>query len=56
MAALNLGKKKKIKKNPERRSKWSGKASDDLIDIIVNDSNFKTKLIFQNTKNQRNGK
>ena len=55
MAALNLGKKKKIKKNPGR-SKCSGKASDDLIDIIVSDSNFKTKVIFQHTKNQRNGK
>ena len=31
MAALNLGKKRKIKK-PGRRSKWSGEASDDLID------------------------
>ena len=50
-AALNLGKKRKIKKKPGRRSKWSGEASDDLIDIIV-----KTKLIFQNTKNQQNGK
>ena len=56
MAALNLGKKRKIKKKPGRRSKWSGEASDDLIDIIVNDDNFKTKLIFQNTKNQQNGK
>ena len=56
MGALNLGKKRKIKKKPGRRSKWSGEASDDLIDIIVNDDNFKTKLIFQNTKNQQNGK
>ena len=28
---------------------------DDLIDIIVNSSNYKTKLIFANTKNQKNG-
>ena len=59
MAALNLGKKKKAKKitkKPGRRSSWSAQANDDLIDIIVNDDHFKTKLIFQNTKNQQNGK
>ena len=59
MAALNLGKKKKTKKTekkPGRRGNWSTQATDDLIDIIVNDDHFKTKLIFQKTKNQQNGK
>lgn len=37
------------------RSKSPEKALDDLIDIVVSNSNFKTKLIFINSKNQRNG-
>lgn len=43
------------KKKSGRRSKWPEKALDDLIDIVVSNSNFKTKLIFTNSKNQRNG-
>lgn len=43
------------KKKSGRRSKWPEKALDDLTDIVVSNSNFKTKLIFTNSKNQRNG-
>lgn len=50
ITALNLGKRGKNrqegKKKPGRKSKWSTEGSDDLIDIIVSDDNFKTKLIF----------
>ena len=48
-------KKGKSKKKPGRKTNWSKAASNDLVDIIVNDSGYKTNLIFVNTKNQRNG-
>lgn len=55
---LSLGKRKKKqnekKKKPGRKSRWSREAIDDLTDIIVSNDKFKTKLIFQNTKNQQN--
>ena len=43
------------KKKPGRKAKWCPQALDDLIDIIVSNSSYKKKLIFTNTKNQRNG-
>ena len=45
----------KKKKKPGRKAKWCSQALDDLIDIIVSNSSYKKKLIFTNTKNQRNG-
>lgn len=48
-------KKGKSKKKPGRKTNWSKAATNDLVDIIVNDSGYKTKLIFVNTKNQTNG-
>ena len=41
-------------KGPGRRPRWCPKVLDDFIDIVVNSNEFKTKLIFTNTKNQRN--
>ena len=43
------------KKKPGRKAKWCPRALDDLIDIIVSSNSYKKKLIFTNTKNQRNG-
>ena len=43
------------KKKPGWKAKWCPQALDDLIDIIVSNSSYKKKLIFTNTKNQRNG-
>ena len=43
------------KKKPGRKAKWCPQALDDLIDIIVSNSSYRKKLIFTNTKNQRNG-
>ena len=40
---------------PGRKPRWCSKGLDDFIDIVVNSNEFKTKLIFTNTKNQRNG-
>ena len=48
-------KKGKEKKKPGRKSNWSPEAVDDFIDIAVNDDYYKRKLIFTNTKNQKNG-
>ena len=57
-ASLKLFMKKangQKKKKPGRKAKWCPQALDDLIDIIVSNSSYKKKLIFTNTKNQRNG-
>ena len=48
-------KKGKGKKKAGRRSNWSKASVNDLIDIVVNDSRYKQKLIFVNTKHQTNG-
>jgi len=48
--------KGKNKKKPGRKCKWCPKALDDFIDIIVSNSSYKQKLIFTNSKNQRNGR
>ena len=42
-------------KETRSKAKWCPWALDDLIDIIENNSSYKKKLIFTNTKNQRNG-
>lgn len=47
--------KGKSSKRPGRKPRWCAKSLDDFIDIIVSSNEFKTKLIFTNTKNQRNG-
>ena len=51
---VKKGKGKKFKK-PGRKPPWCSKALDDLIDIVVTNDTYKMKLIFTNTKNQRNG-
>ena len=48
-------KKGKSKKKPRRKPNWSKAATNDLVDIVVNDSGYKAKLIFVNTKTQTNG-
>ena len=47
--------KKQSKKKPGRKAKWSDSLINDMVDIIINDENYKRKLIFTNTKNQKNG-
>lgn len=45
---------KSVKPKTGRRSQWTVDQLDDFIDIVINNENFKEKLIFQNTKFQRN--
>ena len=45
---------KSVKSKTGRRSQWTVDQIDDFIDIVINNENFKEKLIFQNTKFQRN--
>lgn len=45
----------KERKNAGRKSPWSQQQLDDFIDIIVGNEEYKKKLIFRNTKFQRNG-
>ena len=47
--------KRKTNKKPGHKLRWCPKSLDALIDIIVNSTNYETKLIFTNTKNQKNG-
>lgn len=47
--------KRKYNKKPGRKPRWCPKSLDDLINIVVNSTEYKTKLIFTNTKNQKNG-
>ena len=51
---VKKGKGKKCKK-PGRKPQWCSKALEDFIDIVVTNDTYKMKLIFTNTKNQRNG-
>lgn len=49
-----------LKKIPTRRrsgrkAQWSDSLVNDMVDIIINDENYKRKLIFTNVKNQKNG-
>ncbi|CAB4010861.1 Hypothetical predicted protein [Paramuricea clavata] len=46
---------KTIKKKTGRRTKWTEEMLNDFIDIIVSSEYYKKKLIFMNTKTQRNG-
>ena len=48
-------KSKGKKKKPGRRSAWRQEEVDDLVDIIINNHYYQRKLIFENTKKQRNG-
>ena len=50
---VKKGKAKKSKQ-PRRKLQWCPKDFDDFIDIVVNSNEYKTKLIFTNTKNRRN--
>lgn len=43
------------KKKSGRKSAWSSEDVDDFVDIVVSNSYYKRKLIFTNTKCQRNG-
>eukprot|EP00794_Sanderia_malayensis_P013227 gene13226-14584_t len=52
---LNTLRKKKPKKKVGRKSRWDDSLFTGAIDIIVNNENYRKKLMFQNTKNQRNG-
>ena len=47
--------KSKSKRKTGRRPKWNNDDVDDMVDIVVNSDYYKRKLIFTNTKNQRNG-
>ena len=40
---------------PRRKPRWCPKSLDDFVDVVVSSNEFKNKLIFTNTKNQRNG-
>jgi len=46
--------KKKSSGRPGRKAQWSNTLLNDLIDIIVTNEYFRRKLIFTNTKNQKN--
>ena len=46
--------KQKSSRRPGRKAQWSNNLLNDLIDIIVNNEYFRRKLIFTNTKNQKN--
>jgi hypothetical protein len=48
-------KTKQKKKKSGRKAKWSDSLINDMVDIILNNENYKRKLIFTNVKNQRNG-
>ena len=43
---LSSSKAKGKKKKPGRKSRWSDNATNDFIDIVVNNDRFKLKLIF----------
>lgn len=43
------------KRRPGRRADWKQSVVDDFIDILVSDEGYRSKLIYQNTKNQHNG-
>jgi len=53
IALAHLVKKGKGKssKRPERKPRWCSKSLDYFIDIVVGSNEFKTKMIFTNTKN-----
>ena len=53
--SLFVKKSKGKKKTSGRKSAWNPENVDDLIDIVVSNTYYKRKLIFTNTKCQRNG-
>ena len=53
--SLFVKKSKGKKKKPGRKSARSPEDVDDFIDIVVSNTYYKRKLIFTNTKCQRNG-
>ena len=53
--SLFVKKSKGKKKKSGRRSAWSPEDVDDFTDIVVSNTYYKRKLIFTNTKCQRNG-
>ena len=52
---LFVKKSKGKKKKSGRKSPWTSEDIDDFIDIVVSNTYYKRKLIFTNTKCQRNG-
>ena len=53
---LNKFKKKNVKKNKTgRKAQWTDSLLSDMVDIVVSSEYYKKKLIFTNTKNQKNG-
>ncbi len=48
------GKGQKVKKRPGRKAQWPETLLTDMVDIIVTNDYFKRKLIFTNSKNQKN--
>ena len=52
---LFVKKSKGKKKKSGRKSPWRSEDIDDFIDIVVSNTYYKRKLIFTNTKCQRNG-
>ena len=49
-------KSKKCSKNKSgREAKWSESLLGDLVDMVISNDYYKTKLILTNTKNQKNG-
>ena len=52
---LFVKKSKGKKKKSGRKSPWTSEDIDDFIDIVVSSTYYKRKLIFTNTKCQRNG-
>ena len=53
--SLFVKKSKGKKRKSGRKSSWSSEDIDDFIDIVVSNTYYKRKLIFTNTKCQRNG-
>jgi len=47
--------KKASSKKGGRKAMWSQRLLSDLVDIIISSEYYKKKLIFTNTKNQKNG-
>ena len=45
--------KKRVKK-PGRKAAWHESTLNDLVDIVVSSEYFRKRLIFHNTKNQKN--
>lgn len=42
-------------RKPGRKAKWNDSLINDMVDIIINNENYKRKLLFINMKNKKNG-